>query len=359
MGLSKLTVTVKLLDRAGNIGEASKPSTFIIRQCLTCGGIGAGSGQWKYPVRHPNRVVTAHHQAFRGYSGHTGIDFALPGASASYGFPIHASAAGRVIYAGYNASEWYYGNQVVIDHGNGYWTLYAHLKDISVQTGQFVTENDVIGAMGNSGNVDPKPTPQSPLNGTHLHFEIRAGRNLQDNNVPPELYLDKDLTKSNASTPEEQALCEGGGSGGADLEAYPTINQDEAKNLIADYLKNNIGHYTTIENYNPTTNYREEIQIKDILTKYPNTPETEVFKQYLYLEQSCNIYHLNLQRTENRNNQEIAYDAVIVVNPYNKQAYMVKNGIFEKYVASNKWCGVVGVPKAENGMRECQTIQEQ
>jgi len=56
-----------------------------------------------------------------------------------------------------------YGNRVVIDHGNGYWTLYAHLKSIEVKDGARVSEGDTIGALGNTGNST----------GPHLHFEIR------------------------------------------------------------------------------------------------------------------------------------------------------------------------------------------
>ena len=63
-----------------------------------------------------------------------------------------------------------YGNRVMIDHGNGFVTLYAHLSSISVGVGQTVNRGDVVGRMGSTGRST----------GTHLHFEIRKGGVLVD-----------------------------------------------------------------------------------------------------------------------------------------------------------------------------------
>lgn len=78
------------------------------------------------------------------------------------GPPVVASQSGSVITAGYNRGG--YGNYVVIDHGNGYKTLYAHLRNgsIVVNLGQKVSQGQVIGTMGSTGRST----------GTHLHFEI-------------------------------------------------------------------------------------------------------------------------------------------------------------------------------------------
>ena len=90
------------------------------------------------------------------YAGHPGIDIA-----ASEGAPIYAAAAGVVVKAadGWNGG---YGNVVVIDHGNGFTTRYAHLSQINVKDCQGVGAGTVIGAAGNTGNSF----------GAHLHFEI-------------------------------------------------------------------------------------------------------------------------------------------------------------------------------------------
>lgn len=96
-------------------------------------------------------------QGYKFY--HKAIDIANSSAG-----PILASDAGVVVGAGW-LDNYGYGNRVIVDHGNGFVTLYAHLSVIQVQTGQRVNRGDVLGQMGSTG----KST------GTHLHFEIRQG----------------------------------------------------------------------------------------------------------------------------------------------------------------------------------------
>jgi len=90
------------------------------------------------------------------WSGHLAIDIA-----ASIGDPIFASDSGVIVFAGWAAGG--YGNIIMIDHGNGYQTVYAHLNDVYVGCGQSVNQGRVIGAAGSTGNST----------GPHLHFEIR------------------------------------------------------------------------------------------------------------------------------------------------------------------------------------------
>ena len=86
---------------------------------------------------------------------HTGID--IP---ASGGTPILASKSGQVVTSAYHYS---YGNYVVIDHGNGNSTLYAHMSARAVSEGEMVTQGQVIGYVGTTGSST----------GNHLHFEVR------------------------------------------------------------------------------------------------------------------------------------------------------------------------------------------
>ncbi|KKQ66717.1 MAG: Lipoprotein [Candidatus Daviesbacteria bacterium GW2011_GWA2_38_24] len=88
---------------------------------------------------------------------HPGIDIPNPSAP-----PIVASDGGVVLVAGW-PDNYGYGNRVVVDHGNGYQTLYAHMSNIYVSTGQKVTRGQTVGRMGSTGRST----------GTHLHFEIR------------------------------------------------------------------------------------------------------------------------------------------------------------------------------------------
>jgi murein DD-endopeptidase MepM/ murein hydrolase activator NlpD len=85
---------------------------------------------------------------------HNGTDMA-----GAYGTPIHATAEGVVVHAGWDSG---YGRQVTIRHDFGVETLYAHMSEIDVAVGQRVSRGDRIGAMGNSGRST----------GTHLHYEV-------------------------------------------------------------------------------------------------------------------------------------------------------------------------------------------
>ena len=91
---------------------------------------------------------------------HTGIDV-----SASGGTPIYAAKGGQVILSEYGSGvNWSYGNFVVIDHGDGTTTLYAHMSSRAVSEGQMVTQGQTIGYVGNTGNSK----------GNHLHLEVRV-----------------------------------------------------------------------------------------------------------------------------------------------------------------------------------------
>jgi murein DD-endopeptidase MepM/ murein hydrolase activator NlpD len=77
--------------------------------------------------------------------------------------PILASDTGTVVFAG--CIQYGYGCHIIIDHGNGYQSLYAHLSSIGVSPGQVVNKGTQIGIMGSTGRSS----------GTHLHFEVRSG----------------------------------------------------------------------------------------------------------------------------------------------------------------------------------------
>ena len=93
---------------------------------------------------------------------HYGIDLAC-----SEGTPIRAANAGKVIF-----SEWHdsYGNYVVVDHGGGITTTYAHMKERAVYVGQWVEAGDLIGYVGMTGTAS----------GFHLHFEVRVAGAVQN-----------------------------------------------------------------------------------------------------------------------------------------------------------------------------------
>jgi murein DD-endopeptidase MepM/ murein hydrolase activator NlpD len=115
-----------------------------------------------------NHTITSYygnrvHPVYGTVKFHSGIDI-----GAGYGDTIMASAAGTVITVsepveGQNKGGSGYGNYCIIDHGNGYSTLYGHARDIYVYNGQYVSAGQAIGEVGSTGTST----------GAHLHFEVR------------------------------------------------------------------------------------------------------------------------------------------------------------------------------------------
>ena len=99
---------------------------------------------------------------------HPGLDL-----GGEVGDPIYAADAGVAVYAGWNVYG--FGNLVILDHGNNWHSLYAHLSEIHVTCGQGVTQGALLGLAGSTGRST----------GPHLHFEIRSG----GVNVNPWEYL--------------------------------------------------------------------------------------------------------------------------------------------------------------------------
>ena len=103
---------------------------------------------------------------------HNGLDFA-----GSKGEPVYATGNGKVIETSRNFFG--YGNEVIIDHGFGYKTRYAHLSEILVKEGQMVERGDQVGKLGNSGRSS----------GPHLHYEVMY----RDRRVNPLNFFNSDL----------------------------------------------------------------------------------------------------------------------------------------------------------------------
>lgn len=131
--------------------------------------VGTGSFIWPCPSCYyiTSRQGPRTHPITGVYKNHSGTDI-----GAQYGATVVAADSGTVSLAGVNGG---YGNCVMINHGNGYYTLYGHLSTIAVYEGQNVSQGDVIGYVGSTGNST----------GPHLHFEIRSGNDKLD---PEDFY---------------------------------------------------------------------------------------------------------------------------------------------------------------------------
>jgi murein DD-endopeptidase MepM/ murein hydrolase activator NlpD len=141
----------------GSVNYASAPSSNV-----------SSGGYYQNPV--PGGIIT------QGVHGYNGIDI-----GASYGTPIYAAAAGKVITSKSGGWNGGYGNYIVISHPNGTQTLYSHQSSNSVYVGQVVEAGEVIGYMGSTGRST----------GNHLHFEVRGASNpLRACSVGSRCYLD-------------------------------------------------------------------------------------------------------------------------------------------------------------------------
>ena len=159
------------LHIAGGVGAGGNKSGGAggsARGGASSGGKSSTSnGRLSWPCKGP--ITAKWGQAGSSWSSgyHTGLDIGV-----GNGTPIKAAAGGKVITAGYHSA---YGNQIVIDHGNGIQTQYAHNSRLRVGVGDEVRQGEVISYSGETGNTS----------GPHLHFEVR----INGKSVDPLKYL--------------------------------------------------------------------------------------------------------------------------------------------------------------------------
>lgn len=119
-------------------------------------------GNWLWPTRSGYTITSYYGWRSNPFGGarefHTGLDIAGTG----YGSPIYASNNGTVIVS---ENHWSYGHYIVINHNNGYYTLYAHMSKRLKKVGDIVERGTTIGLVGSSGTAT----------GPHLHFEVWKG----------------------------------------------------------------------------------------------------------------------------------------------------------------------------------------
>ena len=159
-----LSETKQNISKLRKIAEEEEAESARIAAELASATQGAGhyNGVMAWPTPSSYRVTSPFgyriHPIFHTRKLHTGVDIGAPSGSA-----IVAAGDGSVIYAAYRGG---YGNTVMIDHGDGVVTLYAHQRSggIGVSVGQHVDKGDHIGAVGSTGFST----------GPHLHFEVRV-----------------------------------------------------------------------------------------------------------------------------------------------------------------------------------------
>ncbi len=157
--ISRLETDQAALEAAqAQLAKDSEEIATLIRQKVAAAtGVIRGTGIFVFPVN--GRITSGfgyrRHPILGTSRLHAGVDFGAP-----TGTTIYAADTGRVIYSG-----WYggYGNTVIVDHGGGITTLYAHSSRLFVRVGQSVNQGQAIAAVGSTGLST----------GPHLHFEVR------------------------------------------------------------------------------------------------------------------------------------------------------------------------------------------
>ena len=138
--------------------KGSKDGVTEYNDTSSSSGSSTGSFIWPVPYTHN---ITSYYE-WRWGTMHWGIDIASSGV---HGQDIVASDGGTVVHAG-DINDGY-GSYVIIDHGNGFQTVYAHCSSLAVCEGQYVSQGQTIGYVGSTGWST----------GSHLHFEVRQGSN--------------------------------------------------------------------------------------------------------------------------------------------------------------------------------------
>lgn len=152
----------KTIGTAEPVKEDSKTDENVEGE-KTSSGSGSSTGSFMWPVPHTTNITS--YMEWRWGRMHNGIDIA---GGDDYGQPFVASDGGTVIWAGDDGGG--YGNYVMIDHGNGYVTVYGHASELCCSTGDYVSQGQTIGYIGSTGNST----------GPHLHFEVRLNGEYMD-----------------------------------------------------------------------------------------------------------------------------------------------------------------------------------
>jgi murein DD-endopeptidase MepM/ murein hydrolase activator NlpD len=138
---------------------AMNDSVTLLSTLVESGAVDGGTPPWDWPITGPvSSEFGARSSPYgRSWEFHPGLDI-----RALSGTPVAAAGSGTIVYAGRMRG---YGNMVVVDHGVGLKTVYAHLSAIYAELGRRVETGQVIGAVGQTGRAT----------GPHLHYEVRVG----------------------------------------------------------------------------------------------------------------------------------------------------------------------------------------
>lgn len=149
----------------------SEPTTKVVAVGTKARPKTLPNGYFIWPLNGHITSYFGYRYIFGSYSYHSGLDIAAP-----YGTSIKAADGGTVVWSGTGTgSNWSYGKYVIVDHGNGLQTYYAHCSSLAVSTGDKVYQGQVVGYVGATGRAS----------GNHCHFQVK----INGTTVNPLSYL--------------------------------------------------------------------------------------------------------------------------------------------------------------------------
>lgn len=243
--------------------------------------------------------ITSHFgntEDIRNGNAHGGLDIACSGKHY-----VIASKSGTVIYPVDASQTQYpnvrddsagggYGNHVIIDHGNGEFTFYAHMQPntIPVKAGDSVKQGQVVGVMGTSGFST----------GQHLHFEIRSGDNTRANRVDPEDYVDPKNPRPTGSTFKEWLISMEGGVSGKYVDGDNYVVYNGGDGVLT------VGYGIVIVDYSGRQLYKD-IYNKPVGvgSRIPKSKVDEMYDSWMasnepYITRAATKYNVTLKQHE-------------------------------------------------------------
>ena len=177
--VQKINGTISYVNLISNETIKNSKDKIVLVGTKDIPNVGSTSS-WGWPT--PSGYTITSYFGYRaspfgwGRELHSGLDIAGVG----YGAPVYATNNGTIVTRTYHYS---YGNYIIIDHNNGYWSLYGHMSRFQngFSVGSTVSRGQTIGYVGSTGSAT----------GPHLHFEIRVGKNLFKSVTDPLPYLRK------------------------------------------------------------------------------------------------------------------------------------------------------------------------
>lgn len=136
----------------------------------TSSGSSRSSGKWQYPYKGKYVMTSGYRTKSR--PSHAGVD--LVGTASKQLYPVNSGTVVSVVHSNIG-----YGNNVIVSHGNGIWSLYAHMSKIYVKKDQRVSKNTILGVEGSTGDST----------GSHVHLEIR--KKMYGSDIDPIAFLNK------------------------------------------------------------------------------------------------------------------------------------------------------------------------